>query len=248
MSVLGLSILIASVSFLCYRHPPSSWFILEWLRRPSLLSTSKKPIDDAPLDAPSPSNNTVAKDHTRNDDNDGAAESKPIPTPAPVTKEELDRKSMPPPAFKKPQPPTITKPASQPAAPLATQPPTFTLRGTDMVPSFPAANSAQRASGGARAPPRLPTLQPPPGLGTAGLLSPPPRSPLPNRGPPSSSASSSSLAPPPTHNSIPAKPRRKVLLTPGHSPLDWARLCSSPSVNLRGLQHPHPTSESRPVC
>ncbi|PSS15168.1 hypothetical protein M430DRAFT_81658, partial [Amorphotheca resinae ATCC 22711] len=29
--------------------------------------------------------------------------------------------------------------------------------------------------------------------------------------------------------------RKKVLLTPGHSPLDWARLTSSPNANLRGL-------------
>jgi len=41
--------------------------------------------------------------------------------------------------------------------------------------------------------------------------------------------------PPPTHNSIPSKPRQKVQLTPGHSPLDWAKLSDAPNANLRGL-------------
>jgi len=58
-------------------------------------------------------------------------------------------------------------------------------------------------------------------------MAPPARGPLPNRNP-----TSTSLTPPATHNSIPTKPRKKVLLTPGHSPLDWARLTSlSPTLN-----------------
>ncbi|KAG7128521.1 Cytochrome b5 reductase 4 like protein [Verticillium longisporum] len=56
------------------------------------------------------------------------------------------------------------------------------------------------------------------------------RGPTPNRGP----APSSSLAPPPTHSQAPPKPSRKVLLTPGHSPLDWARI-SGPACDLRNL-------------
>ncbi|KAK7416350.1 hypothetical protein QQX98_005295 [Neonectria punicea] len=70
---------------------------------------------------------------------------------------------------------------------------------------FPAANSAQRARG-----------------------------PPPNRGPPAPSTSLG-LAPPPTHSSRPSKPNRKVLLTPGHSPLDWARI-SGPNADLRGVE------------
>ncbi|KAM0276185.1 hypothetical protein ACHAQH_006992 [Verticillium albo-atrum] len=57
------------------------------------------------------------------------------------------------------------------------------------------------------------------------------RGPTPNRGP---SSLSSSLAPPPTHSQAPQKPSRKVLLTPGHSPLDWARI-SGPACDLRNL-------------
>ncbi|RSL49315.1 hypothetical protein BHE90_017062 [Fusarium euwallaceae] len=55
------------------------------------------------------------------------------------------------------------------------------------------------------------------------------RGPVPNRGP-----ASSGLAPPPTHSTKPSKPSRKVLLTPGHSPLDWARI-SGPNSDLRGV-------------
>lgn len=44
-----------------------------------------------------------------------------------------------------------------------------------------------------------------------------------------------SLAPPPTQTAKPAKPSRKVVLSPGHSPLDWARLSGSRDADLRGL-------------
>lgn len=73
-------------------------------------------------------------------------------------------------------------------------------------------------------------------------------SPGPSRGggggglaPPNSLASAarqpgtSTLAPPPTHSTKPAKPSRKVILEPGHSPLDWARLANSPTSDLRNL-------------
>jgi cytochrome b involved in lipid metabolism len=73
------------------------------------------------------------------------------------------------------------------------------------LPQFPAANSAQRARG-----------------------------PIPNRNPMASTSNSSGLALPPTHSSKPNKPSRKVLLTPGHSPLDWARI-SGPNADLRGV-------------
>ena len=87
-------------------------------------------------------------------------------------------------------------------------PPPGRLPPAGRVPSlaqFPAANSAQRARG-----------------------------PAPNRGLGASSSLGGGLAPPPTHSSKPSKPSRKVLLTPGHSPLDWARI-SGPNADLRGV-------------
>ncbi|KAK7451486.1 hypothetical protein CaCOL14_009447 [Colletotrichum acutatum] len=87
-------------------------------------------------------------------------------------------------------------------------PPAPTPRGPvpPRLAAFPAMNSPQRARG-----------------------------PLPNRGPASGSSSlGSSLAPPPTHSAKAPKPTRKVILTPGHSPLDWARI-SGPNADLRNL-------------
>ena len=74
---------------------------------------------------------------------------------------------------------------------------------------------------------RLPTLSQFPAVNSPQRA----RGPVPNRGPPSSGG----LAPPPTHSSKPSKPSRKVLLTPGHSPLDWARI-SGPNADLRGVE------------
>ncbi|KAK4555124.1 hypothetical protein LTR86_007890 [Recurvomyces mirabilis] len=120
------------------------------------------------------------------------------------------------------------------------------------TPSFPAVNSAQRAksSNGANkmAPPPVPTLMPPParpaivnrGLGpplsTASSFRIPSNGPLPNRGPPTASQQRvSSLSPNGTAVSVP-NPRGKVLLSPGHSPMDWAALTKSSSADLTGVK------------
>ena len=106
------------------------------------------------------------------------------------------------------------------------------------VPSFPAANSAQRAS--AMPPPKLPNVKS--ARSTASSLMPPPaRVPATLRPPPS--AASSLRAPP---NGLPANSqqrasgglsargavptpnaRNKIHLSPGHSPMDWAALARS---------------------
>lgn len=138
-----------------------------------------------------------------------------------------------------------TLPNSQPSAPAIN---IVEEDDDDYVPSFPAINSAQRASGPSRAPP---TLAPRP----AGSMPPPP---IPNRtaGPnsrrpiagssytanPQTAAgyaasqrnprSSNSLQTPPTITQKPKKPRKKIILEPGHSPLDWAKLQRS-GIDLR---------------
>jgi len=120
-------------------------------------------------------------------------------------------------------------------------------------PSFPALNSVQRATGPSyvRGPPKLgppPTssagldakLMPPPPRpsprpaqpNTAAALRVPPTGPLPNRLP---SASSSTLQLPSHRVTNPA--RQKVVLEPGHSPLDWATLQRS-TANLAGVAAP----------
>lgn len=144
-----------------------------------------------------------------------------------------DRAAMPPPPLTKPsstsekEEPEQTTPKAGPSKPTRPPVPDFALpppSAPTLQPpaSFPAANSPQRASNGpSPTPNRLPSLFPPPSR----------PNPLPNRGPPSSG---SSLAPPPTHSAPPPKPNRKVMLSPGHSPLDWAAI-SDPSADLRNL-------------
>ena len=120
-----------------------------------------------------------------------------------------------------------------------------TTADDNAVPSFslsvPAtastANSLRQPPGGApAAPPAFGLMAPPPRPAPPSLrptpgASAPSRStlPIPNRG------GGGGLAPPPTHSSKPAKPAREVVLAPGHSPLDWARISTGPGADLRGL-------------
>ena len=99
----------------------------------------------------------------------------------------------------------------------------------DSPPAFPAIDSAQRIPSAPAPSSSKPisssTLMPPPPLPT-------PRIP----GPPAPS-STSSLMPPPTTTKPPtqlskSKRREKVVLAPGHSPLDWAALKNS-AADLR---------------
>ncbi|PHH52812.1 Cytochrome b5 reductase 4 [Ceratocystis fimbriata CBS 114723] len=118
-------------------------------------------------------------------------------------------------------PSTIPRPRSPNAPrapPFAAPTAPTTARAPPRLPSFPAMNSPQRASG------------PAPNRRPGGLMAPPMAG-------SSSNSGGSGLAPPPSHSSIPAKPSRKVILTPGHSPLDWARI-SGPNSDLRGLGGP----------
>jgi cytochrome b involved in lipid metabolism len=159
-------------------------------------------------------------------------------------------------------------PKAQPAASNTLPPvPAFSLNTGDNdsgddsdhgpPPSFPAINSAQRASAPSSfrkpssngsmqppsaqlmpPPPRLPNLSRTPQSSAAGLRVPagaaglrvPSTGPLPNRGPPSGN----SLAVPQSIATKTPNPRQKVLLKPGHSPLDWAHLQKS-GTNLSGV-------------
>ncbi|EOO02388.1 putative cytochrome b5-like heme steroid binding domain-containing protein [Phaeoacremonium minimum UCRPA7] len=115
--------------------------------------------------------------------------------------------------------------------------PAFSLSDLEPTPSVTSKPPSAPANGlMGPPPPRLPTLAPMRNSGPAAR-----NAPIPNRGPAGGSSSllpppsASSLAPPPTHNTKPKKPSKQVTLTPGHSPLDWARLSSSPTSDLRGL-------------
>jgi hypothetical protein len=110
-----------------------------------------------------------------------------------------------------------------PTTPTPTNP-SFSVQNADddSPPAFPAIESAQRIS-----------------LAPSTLMPPPPIPALRVRGPPIPSSSSSSLMPPPSTTKPPtqlskSKKREKVVLAPGHSPLDWAALKGS-GADLRVL-------------
>lgn len=101
----------------------------------------------------------------------------------------------------------------------------------DTPPAFPALNSIQRSTRD-----NAPTILPPRSPSPDTLRMPPP--PLPSlksltRAGLNAPTSSNSLLPPPStvqrmpNTNTKSKARAKVALTPGHSPLDWARLKSS---------------------
>ncbi|KAI6086729.1 hypothetical protein F4821DRAFT_124662 [Hypoxylon rubiginosum] len=108
-------------------------------------------------------------------------------------------------------------------------------------PSLSAALAAPSQLSSMAPPPRPPALNAINNAGGSGssLLGVPSRGPIPNRQQPQHSydrqPGTSTLAPPPSHSSKPAKPSRKVILEPGRSPLDWARLANSPASDLRNL-------------
>ena len=120
-------------------------------------------------------------------------------------------------------------PSQQPANNLQTV--NVKMNGGDLTPSRMPPPSLPASKSASRAPPKpSTTLRPPPSAAST-LRVPPGRS----LAPPSSSLapSTSTLAPS-------KRPSRKVLLEPGHSPLDWAHLTANPptSTFLRGEDVP----------
>ncbi|KAK5163124.1 uncharacterized protein LTR77_010908 [Saxophila tyrrhenica] len=108
------------------------------------------------------------------------------------------------------------KPVLEPPAPLTAKPMTKQSNAASLMP-----------------PPARPSMAPPPS--PASGLRVPSTGPLPNRGPPPHSQqrvnSGNSLAP--TSTTSTPNPRGKVLLSPGHSPMDWAALTRK--SNLSGV-------------
>ncbi|GKT65027.1 cytochrome b5-like heme steroid binding domain-containing protein [Colletotrichum tofieldiae] len=162
--------------------------------------------------------------------------SSPIPAPSPVISE--------------PEPEEQTTPKARPSAPAAPVP-SFNLEEPSHSPSAALTPSATASAPGRGSmppppapssninmmpPPPAPRGPAPPRLAAFPALDSPQRArgPVPNRGPSAGSYLGSSLAPPPTHSAKAPKPSRKVILTPGHSPLDWARI-SGPNADLRNL-------------
>jgi cytochrome b involved in lipid metabolism len=245
----AVSILAISLSFLIYHHPWSTW--------PSLYFQLK---DGAARATPDKSQ-SGEQEHSIPDEQQ-----------QPELQDRKTHETKGTPSFEaSPQTTPKALPQRTPDAPPV---PTFTLdthQSSDEEddednlppPSFPALNSAQRASRPptfATAPPPKSNLMAPPMKPATSSLMPPPRvapsnlralptssqsmrvpstgplpnrGPIPNRGPP---ASNGSLGLPPTGRPTAMTPnaRGRILLSPGHSPLDWASLQKS-GKNLSGV-------------
>ncbi|EXF75689.1 hypothetical protein CFIO01_04622 [Colletotrichum fioriniae PJ7] len=201
----------------------------------------------APAPGPAPRNATAA------------AVAMPPPPPPPAIHCSSPNPAIPaPPMVTEPETEEQTTPKATPAAPAASVP-SFTLEEPSKAPAPPSLGASLSSPSGSSLGKGSMPPPPPPSTTSANMMPPPAptprgpvpprlaafpamnspqraRGPVPNRGPAPGSSSSlgSSLAPPPTHSAKAPKPTRKVILTPGHSPLDWARI-SGPNADLRNL-------------
>ncbi|KAF1913863.1 hypothetical protein BDU57DRAFT_325645 [Ampelomyces quisqualis] len=248
--LLAASIVAISLSFLIYHHPPSTWLSLYTQAKDGAARSrlDKSQRDQHDIAAPEEQRPIGLRDRqSRDTDAPASFESSPQTTPKAVPQDQRHAPTV----------PTFTLDAHQSSDEDDEEdnlPP----------PSFPALNSAQRAGAPtptfAMAPPPKPTLMAPPLKPATSSLMPPPRvaasnlralpassrstrvpttgplpnrGPIPNRGPP---VSNGSLGLPPSGQPAVKTPnaRGKVLLSPGHSPLDWAHLQKS-GKNLSGV-------------
>ncbi|KAL2352953.1 heme/steroid binding protein-like protein [Cryomyces antarcticus] len=247
MVLLSFTVLLILLSLFIYRQPPASHFmLLQWFR-----PSTHPPAEDSQSE--DRDSNLVEEEHEKQ-----RRKSVDI-----CEKQAEDRKHVTGGDTTPIDSPVGTPPSPQ-TTPKAIPPtvPSFSLESAnssedegDLPPlSFPALNSIQRAGASMKPPPppSLAFVPPKKPLSTPSsrLMPPPPRpstnrtdllppssaaslrvpatGPLPNRGPPGKTTLS-----PSTTVKTP-NPRNKVLLTPGHSPLDWAALQKS-SPNLSGV-------------
>ncbi|KAF2275770.1 uncharacterized protein EI97DRAFT_433715 [Westerdykella ornata] len=205
--LIAVSLLVISLTAFLYHRPPSVWSACAWLRR---LPASHPPPPPGARQKHDENNSKVK---------DGGHE-----------KRNIDTTGL----------PTFTL-AQQGGSSDDDSDNNSGEDGSLPPPQFPALNSAQRASAPAKG-----TLMPPPTIKPSNLralaaptsattLRVPTTGPLPNRGPvPSRTPRASSGTNPSTEPGRTTNARGKVLLSPGHSPLDWANLQRS-GENLSGV-------------
>lgn len=216
MALIGVSLIVASVVLFCLRRPA-------WL--PSFFRSSQPPprlLPGAGRDSPPPTDNIELQDLP--------------PLERHVAAPRISTSPPPPPTIHEPPSPSDEQstPKASAAAPPRDPIPSLSLSATPPPPPTFGLMAPPPKPGTMAPPPRpaVPRLQPQPyaraaGSSTLPLPNRPGGGPLPNRG--------GGLAPPPTHTTKPAKPSKEVALAPGHSPLDWARLSSSPHADLAGV-------------
>ncbi|KAM5476555.1 putative cytochrome-b5 reductase [Microsporum canis] len=258
MGWVGIGALIASISYILYKHPPTSWsfFLSTWnyFTRRRISSDKAKP-GLAPTGT-SPRSDQFDKELGKSDislvdsapgegtlDADTTPKANPV-IPAsvipPITLDELPSTSEHgTEAFTSPSSgPTIgldaqTKPISNPGLQV---PPSPTMT---FDPPAPVIEAQEQCLSTSTRTSLMPPPPPPPAprASPRASLRPPPSAAASLRVPPGSRLTTSTLPVLP----LPGKPQRSsrpVILEPGHSPLDWAALTSNPRNNLRGANLP----------
>ncbi|KFH44880.1 Cytochrome b5 reductase-like protein [Hapsidospora chrysogenum ATCC 11550] len=251
MGVLGVSILVASVVYVIAF--PVDW-LPQWLQR-FRRGCIGKAITQGPTHDRRKEQDGAGRD-AATDDDDSTAKTTAIELSegtSGTSRKAREDTSMPPPPPPPPpptiQPPTLQEPTN-PEPNEQTTPKATASERSQAVPSFslseePSPPSKQTTAPTVSAPAPWSMMPPPPRPSSipnrlpqfpAANSAQRARGPLPNRGPLANPSASTSpgLAPPSTHLPQAAKPSRKVLLEPGRSPLDWARI-SGPNADLRGL-------------
>ena len=252
----AVSIIAISLSLLIYHHPPSTW--------PSLYAQAKDGAARTTLDKSTsatprpnpPDEQRPLESQNRETKHEPLPEASPQTTPKAVPQDEKsatavptftldahqssdeddeEEENLPPPSF-----PALNSAqrAGGRAPALAMAPPSKPSMAPPLKPGL-MAPPMKPATSSLMPPPRvapsnlraLPTFSQSMRVPTTGPL--PNRGPIPNRGPPSSNGS---LGLPPSGRPAVNTPnaRGKVLLSPGHSPLDWATLQKS-GTNLSGV-------------
>ncbi|EME89128.1 uncharacterized protein MYCFIDRAFT_209993 [Pseudocercospora fijiensis CIRAD86] len=214
MGLLSIVIFVVTIAFLLCTQPNMLRSILPaWLAP----SEAKSAEDDAHQNA----NLTAPTIVTQNDEDTEEGDSTPKAGPTvpektvpsfTLNEDEVSAKAMPP-------PPVSSFPAANSAPRVSAMPPPL--------------KPASKLSSGLMPPPSrpaVPTARQSPGTG----LRVPTTGPLPNRGPPANSQQRFNGGLSPNGTAVPTpNPRGKVLLKPGHSPMDWAALTRS--GNLSGV-------------
>ncbi|KAI9771911.1 MAG: hypothetical protein M1835_006344 [Candelina submexicana] len=255
MVFLGVSIVLVSVSILIYRHHQASWPLftllapwwqgrVEGAKKQATEQTAledeiqepdrddgRSQIVEESLDNATSATSAEPTSTTRAPDEQETAS--PETTPKARSKYGDDRNNIP--LLSLATPPSPNKAVISPYTGSYNEESTRLTTSVISTRSSPssALSTNSGANGAMPPPPRPSALRSPPSA--ASSLRTPNAGPLPNHSPTATTASSLSL--PSSMTQKPLKPRQKVLLTPGHSPLDWARLQKS-GTDLRGISTP----------
>ncbi|KAI9706715.1 MAG: hypothetical protein M1836_003725 [Candelina mexicana] len=255
MVFLGVSIVLVSVSILIYRHRQASWplstLLAPWWQG-RVKGTEKQGTEQTALEnviqeldrddgrsqiveesLDNATNATSAEPTSTTRALDEQVTASPETTPKAKSRYGDDRNNIP--LLSLETPPSPNEAVISPYTGSYNQDSTQLTTSSVSTRSSPYSElSTNPSANGAMPPPPPPSaLRPPPSA--ASSLRAPNAGPLPNRSPTATTASSLSL--PSSMTQKPVKPRQKVLLSPGHSPLDWARLQKS-GADLRGISTP----------